>query len=162
LAGIDQDVVGEVKFPKEADSAKEVGAEEELVVGFVLNDMADANELRVAGESFEIRGDMGGTEVDPAYDPEHPGSGVREPQEPVGLGDGLTGLDGDGAIESEWALETFEICWKPVLMERGSGGDPGILGGTVAPEMLVGIDVHGGVTCGWRCVRGPSPSRWSG
>ena len=64
----DQDVVAEIVFRELFDAFVEGRAENEVVVGLVLDDVADALELLVFGEAFEVLIAVFIAEVDPADD----------------------------------------------------------------------------------------------
>jgi hypothetical protein len=57
--------------------------------------MTDTDEFRVRGQASEVGLNAVGAKVDPADDAFHVGVFIREPEEPVGFADDLTGLDGD-------------------------------------------------------------------
>ncbi len=143
LAWVDKEVVGESEILEQGDPAQKIGSQEEGVIGFILHHVTDPDEAGVAGESFEIPSDLGGAEIDPPDHTEDARGGIGQAEEPVGFGDGLAGLDGDGAVEVERALEGFEIGGQPIPFEGSAGGDPGVFGGAVTPEVLMGIDAHG-------------------
>jgi hypothetical protein len=142
LARVDEEVVAEAKLAQEADAAHEIRADEEAVVRLILGNVADSHEARVAGEACEILDHAWVAQIDPADDGLDARIGVGEAEEPVALGERLTGLHGDGAIEAERFLERSEIGGEPVAVQRGARRDPWVLRGIVAPEVLVGVEKH--------------------
>ena len=54
LLRVDQDVVGQTEGGQLRDAALEILAEHEVVVGLFLDDVPDADELRVRGETGEV------------------------------------------------------------------------------------------------------------
>lgn len=66
LAGVDQNVIGQIEFLQASDAAEEFRAQHEGVIGFVLHDVANADEARVSGELSELLIDACTAEIDPA------------------------------------------------------------------------------------------------
>jgi hypothetical protein len=158
----DQNVVAEIVFRELFDAFVEGGAEDEVVVGFVLDDVADALELLVFGEAFEVLVAVLVAEVDPADDAfeEVVLFGVGE--EIVGLLDGLAGLDGDGAIDAGGFELLVEVGREEVPADDlHLLADPAVFRVGVLPEVVVGVDDGHGlgelVDFG-RLVRGEAPT----
>ena len=95
----DEEVVGEVGGGKEADAGVEVWAEDEVGVGFGLDDVAEAFEVGVGEEGGEDCGEVWAGDGGPADDACDLRGLGGERQEPVGLFEGLAGLDGDGGVD---------------------------------------------------------------
>jgi hypothetical protein len=138
-----QQVVRQLKGAQAAEPAQDIGTQEERIIGFVLDDVAYADKPGMSREPFECDINVRVAEVDPADDTADARIGIGEAKEPVGFADGLAGLHDDGAAEAVGLLERGEVRWKPVALKRGVWRDPWILGGVIAPEVLVGIEFHG-------------------
>jgi hypothetical protein len=54
LAGVDQQIISQPEILQPFHAPEEIGTQEEPVVRFVLDDVADPDESRVAGESLEV------------------------------------------------------------------------------------------------------------
>ncbi len=59
VAMIDEDVVGEIEIPQKSDSAKEIVAEKEPIVGLGLYHVPDASKARMLGEPLERGANVG-------------------------------------------------------------------------------------------------------
>ena len=81
-------------------------------------------------------------QIHPADDALHPLVGFREAEQPVAFRDALPRLHGDAAIETERLLQRREIRREPVAMQRRARGNPRVLSGVVAPEMLMSVEKH--------------------
>ena len=55
--------------------------------------------------------------VYPADDPFDAGIGIRQSEQPPRFGQRLTGLDGDGSVEAEGAVQSFEVGGQPVALK---------------------------------------------
>lgn len=143
LFGENENVVGEVELFQFRDAAEDVGAHVEAVVWFVLGDVADADEFGMFGEGGEVLFDVVGAEIDPADDAFDEFVLVGEFEEPAAFFDGLTGLDGDAAVELGGGEEGLEVGREEITAEAGEFVcHPRVLRGVVLPEVLVCIEAH--------------------
>jgi hypothetical protein len=139
LTGVDEDIVGEIEAGKLCNAFEDVFSRQKKVVGFVLNDMSDADKFGVEGELVEGFREVRGAEVHPPNDSVDSRLRVSEFEEPVGFLQGLACLNGDRTIDCESSLEGPQISREPVAMQGGICGDPRVLLGIVVPEVLVGV-----------------------
>jgi hypothetical protein len=51
-------------------------------------------------------------------------------------------LHGDRSSDAKRALESGEIRGKPIPLERRARRNPRVLGGVIAPEVLMSIEEH--------------------
>ena len=68
LARVDQNVVSELKTSERFHSAQKIWPKHEIVIGFVLHDMPDADELPVIREFSQRLLDPVREQIDPAND----------------------------------------------------------------------------------------------
>ena len=95
LLRVDEDIVDQGVRLELRDAALEILPEHEVIFGLLLDDMTDADEFRMRGEAREVFLDAVRAKVDPTDDALHVGVFIREPEEPIGFANHLTGLDGD-------------------------------------------------------------------
>jgi hypothetical protein len=98
------------------DALEHRWADEEPFVGLVLGDMADSDKPRMRrqwGEAFfqPVR-----LKVYPADDSFHAWVGIRQTEQPPRFGQRLTGLDGDGSVEAQGAVQSFQVGGQPVAL----------------------------------------------
>ena len=149
LLRIEEKVVGEAKRRQLSDAVEKRFTEEEPRIRLVLDDMPNADELRPLGELPELIDDVRAPQVDPADNTADERIGSGQFQQPATLLEGLPRLHGDGAGDPLRGGKRREIRRQMVVRQPLHPLlDPGILGGGIAPEMLVGIDPHGGGSSG--------------
>ncbi len=155
----DEDVVDKVVAGEGADAGVEVFAEDEVGVGFGLEDVAEAFEGGVGGQVFEDLRQVGVDEGGPAYYSLDFGGLGGEVEEPVGLFEGLAGLDGDGSVDPGGLQRREEVGGEEVAAEGGERAyEPVELARGEVPEVVVGVDGLGhesrifrpAVDRGWR------------
>lgn len=95
-----QEVVGQVELAEPGYGRAEVRPKEELVVRLVVDDVAEPDELRVAGESGVVVPNARRAQVHPAHHSFDVGVPVGQLQQPLGLLDHLARLHGDRAVEA--------------------------------------------------------------
>ena len=114
----------------------------EKVVRLRLHDVADADELRMRGDALELRVDVVRLQIDPADDAGDERMRVGQREQPARFLERLPRLHRDAGVEarrapsraarrragSRAAARAIESSIQPVL------------GGVVAPEMLVRVD----------------------
>jgi hypothetical protein len=128
------------------DAAHETGSQQKIVVGFVLDNMAHADEARVVGEAGEVFGEIVTAQVDPAHNALDEMMTGSEPEKPMCFFQGLPRLDGHAAIELCRAQEWRKVYGQKVAAQRPVGANPRILRRFVAPKMLMRIDPHHSTT----------------
>ena len=141
----EEQIVGEAEVLQVAQAAEEMGAEHEGIVRLVLHDVSHPDEGAVPGEFGQILFDLIGLEIHPAHHPEDAGILRGQLEEPAGFLDRLAGLDGDRTRERSMGPFLIEIRGQEIPAEALHGvAYPGVFPGAVAPEVLMGIDLHGG------------------
>ena len=109
--------------------------------------MPDADKLRMLRNLSELIDNVRAPQVDPADDTADERIGIGELEQPAALLEGLPRLHGNRAADSLRGGKRREILGKMVVRQPLHPlPDPGILGRGIAPEMLVGIDPHGGIS----------------
>ena len=143
----EQQVVGQIELPQLRDASTKLWPQHEAVIRFIVNDVADADELWVPGVFLQLSPQVGRAQVHPAHDALDQGVLVRKFQQPLGLFDHLACLHGDGAVELDRLEQRLEFIRQVIASQDGHGiGHPDLVGGIVFPEMLVGIEADHG----WR------------
>src|SRR5258708_39752141 len=66
MLGIDEYVVGEIKLYKQGNAPEEFRLQQESIVWFALRDVANPNQLGVSCKSFQLRTDVGGSQINPS------------------------------------------------------------------------------------------------
>ena len=67
-------------------------------------------------------------------------------EQPLGLCEGLAGLDGDAGFDAGGGGFVLEIMGQKVAAKELHGVvDPAVVLGAVVPEVVVGVDAHGGL-----------------
>lgn len=144
MAGINKDVVGKIEFGESGNAAEKVGMEEEAVVGLALDNVADADEMRIESELGEIVAERGRAEIDPANDAGDERESRGEFEQPKGFLNGLASLNGNAALKTGGEKKRMKIRGEEVAAKRGEGVvDPGVFEGIVAPEVLMSVNAHG-------------------
>ena len=117
LLRIDEDVVGEPKLAESSDALEHRWADEEPLVGLVLCDMADSDKPRMRRQRSEAFFQPIRLKVYPADDSFHARVGIRQTEQPPRFGQRLTGLDGDGSVEAEGAVQSFQVGGQPIALK---------------------------------------------
>ena len=94
-----QQVVGQTELPQLRDAATEFRQQHEVVIRFVVDDVADADELRVLRVFLQLLAEFRRAQVHPAHDALDEVVLVGQFQQPLRLFDHLARLHGDGAVE---------------------------------------------------------------
>ena len=141
---VGQDVVGELQPGELGDPAAKILAQQELVIGLVLHDVPQADELLASSEAGELACDVAGAEVRPAHDSPHEVELASVSEQPARFLEGLAGLDGDAAVHLERVELRLQVAGGEIsAQDLHALADPGVLAGFVAPEVLVCVDAHG-------------------
>ena len=139
---VDEDVVSERIAAQQRDAAHELRAEHETVVRFILHHVAHTDELRMPRQPSDILLHALAAQIHPADHAFYALIRIGEAEQPVTFCDVLPRLHRDAAIEAERFLQRREIRRKPVAMQRRANGNPRVLSGVVAPEMLMSVEKH--------------------
>ena len=79
--------------------------------------MADSDKPRMRRQRSEALFQSVRLKVYPADDPFDAGVGIRQSEQPPRFGQRLAGLDGDGSVEAEGAVQSFEVGGQPVALK---------------------------------------------
>src|SRR5262249_21563854 len=143
MAGVDEDVVGEVLLLREGKAFPEVVAQEKAVVRLALDDVAEADELPLSPEAVELGRGFRRAQVDPTDHSQDEGVLPRELQHPPRLPEALAALGEDRSLEAGVSKQRLEVPRHEVAADgRHVRADPVVFDGIVLPEMLVGVDMH--------------------
>jgi hypothetical protein len=108
-----------------------------------VDDVADADELRIQCESRELFVETIGAQVHPAHDAFDERVPSGQFQEKGSILHGLAGLHSDAAVEPSGPKQRFELGRQVIaLQDPHPFGDPRIAGSLVVPEVLMGVDSH--------------------
>ena len=64
----EQQVIGEIEFPQPGDAAPKLRPQHELIIGFVVDDMTNADKLWVPCKGLQLLRQVFRAKVDPTYD----------------------------------------------------------------------------------------------
>ena len=141
---VEQQIIAKAVSLKRRQPAQEVATEHEAVVGFVVHDVADADQARVRGIALQLHLDVIGAHVQPADHAANPIVFVRQLQQEVGLLRDLARLHGHGAIDVGRGEQRLHVGWHVIDLQRAAvAGHPGVICGVVAPKMLMRINATG-------------------
>src|SRR5271170_6689219 len=105
--------------------------------------MTNSCELRILGEFSQVSWQIFRTEVDPADDGADEVVLTCQLQQPERLLKALPCLDGHRALKSVCCQQRLQISREEVSLQgRHLVRHPCVLGRTVTPEVLMGIDSH--------------------
>ena len=148
LPRADQQVVREARPSDGRDPAADLGAQQPLGVGLVMDRVADPDEAIAAGTSLQLGQDVGQSrirEIRPADDADDGRRSGRECEQPAGLVDVGPCLDDDRAVHPgrrRCHPEVVDPERAPDGIERV--GHPRVAGGRGgAPQVVVRIDDAG-------------------
>ena len=151
VLGPKQQIVGQSELGQRGDSTAKRRPDEEIDVGLVLDDVADALEAGMADVSLQLIANVVGAEIDPADHPADEVVLVGQGQEPIGLFEDLPGLDGDRALETGRLQQRRQVGRHEIAPQHGHAiGHPDVLDRVVLPEVLMRVDVHDGAAFGIR------------
>ncbi len=143
MFGEEQEIVGQIEVEQLRDAAAKVRPQDEVVVGLVVDYVADADQFGMLGESLQLLAEPVRAQIHPADDTLDEGVLFCEFQEPAGFFEVLPGLYGDAAVELNTVQQWLQVVGEEVLLQSlHLVRHPGVLGGAVAPEVLVGIESH--------------------
>ena len=138
VSRVNQEVVGEAATLEQRDAATKSRPQHEAIVGLVLHDMADADELRMRGESRQLLCGVVRLQIDPANDSRDKGVRIRQLEQPLGFAECLAGLNGDAGVDRRAFHIAAELRRQEIAAQHAHRAvDPAVLRGGVAPEMLV-------------------------
>src|SRR5437868_6081248 len=67
MSGINQNIVGQSKFLKQAYAANEVGLQQKTIIWFALHDVTNTEQFGIFGELSNLRSHIGRPQVNPAH-----------------------------------------------------------------------------------------------
>ena len=140
----DQHVVDQAVPAQPGDAAVDVVTQQVVVVGLVVDDVADAAEPAIGAQPrqrvLEIRGD----ERHPADDAGDALGRRGQGEHPLRLVDPLLRVHQDGAVDAGAGERRLELGQAVVLPQRRHRlGDPRQARLVEAPEMVMGVENHG-------------------
>src|SRR6267378_1394643 len=97
---INEYVVGEIKLSKQGNAPEEFRLQQESIVWFALRDVANPNQLGVSCKSFQLRTDVGGSQIDPSDHTQNERSVCRQFEAPSSLFQRLPRLNGYRSLKS--------------------------------------------------------------
>jgi hypothetical protein len=140
---MEQQVVGEVPRGELPQAVDEFLSEQKSWIRLILNDVTHAHKSFPASELPQLLRDSPTPQVDPAHDATDERMPFGQIEQPTGLFVALPGLHRNCAANASRRGHGLEILWQVVACQLlHAGPDPGIRRGRVAPEVLVGVDVH--------------------
>lgn len=132
------------------ETSEDVGSNDEIVVGFVLNHVANAHEFGVVNYILELTLAIVRREINPTDHPRNIRVTLSEPECPLVFERIVLGLNHDGSVDPARFEERFEIVRKKIAPDGGEWGgvEPRVVeGGGELPEVVVSVDGgrHGGI-----------------
>jgi hypothetical protein len=97
---VEEQVERDLVLLEDLEAPDDVVADDEVVVGLALRDVADADELLLGLELDDLLLALGAREVDPADDAQDEGVLLREVEDPAVLAEVVLGLDEDRAVDA--------------------------------------------------------------
>ena len=143
LLRIEQQVVGEATRVQLLESADELFAQEKPRIGLVLHDMPHTHEFFPRHELSQLTLYVDTPQIDPADNAADQRMLLCQFKQPAGLLERLSGLHGDRAADTSSRSRGLEVHRQIVAGQPlHAGPDPRIVRRRIAPEVLVGVDVH--------------------
>ena len=107
---------------QDLEAAEDVVADDEVVVGLVLGDVPDADELGVVLDLEQLPLAVGAGQVDPADDPGDERVPLGQAERPVVLAGVVLGLDDDRPVDPGRAEQRLQVVGQEVAADRGERG----------------------------------------
>ena len=140
---INENVVREIAIFEQRDAAAECRAQHEAIVRLPLHDMPHAKKLRIAGESLQLPGGVLRLQIDPANHARDERMCLGHVEQPSRFVKGLARLYRHAGIDSRAIHFAAQIGRQKIPAQRGHRVVyPSVLGGSVVPEMLMGVYSH--------------------
>ena len=83
MLGIDEKVEGQIELFQHRNPTQKVRPQQESIIRFRLNNMADAYELRILREGSKLRAHIWRTEIYPTHHPENSRGALRQFEKPA-------------------------------------------------------------------------------
>lgn len=113
------------------------------MVAFIVDGMANALELGMAGEFVQFSAELWRFEIHPSDNAEDPRMLICETKQPVSFTGVGSGLHGDASIEVVAGEDGLQIGRQVVAAERGRvSRHPRVREAGEFPEVLVRVDAH--------------------
>src|SRR5687768_4772569 len=143
MFGINQEVVGQIASFQQGNPAEERRTQHELVVQLGLHDMPHTDELWSVDEWLELFRGVRSLQIDPANDARNERVLGGHVEKPSGFGECLSRLYRNTRINPREIHVTPHVARQKITTQRCHRiVDPAVLGGAVAPEMLMGVYSH--------------------
>jgi hypothetical protein len=138
---LDQQVIRQASGLQQANTPRKRRVlDEQRRRGFVLNQMAEADQFRGFSPLFQLPLKVRGAQVDPADHADDPTMLFRQGEQGVGLVEAVPRLHGDTARDAVLVEQRLQIVWQKVTSQGVvSIVDPRVILRTVAPEVLMGV-----------------------
>src|SRR5580704_16436666 len=96
---INQNIVSEVEFFEQRYAPKEIRLQEEAVIGLALNDVANADELWIFRERFELGAQIRLAQINPADYTQDKSCTLCQFEQPMSFVERLPRLNGDAPMK---------------------------------------------------------------
>ena len=138
MARKEQQIVAQVVGFERSQTAQEVAAEHEAVVGFIVHDMTDADHTRMPGEALQLRLDIISAQVHPADHATDEIVLVGEVEQEFRLARVLPRLHRHRAVNAARRQQRLHVGRHDVdLQRRARLIHPGVFFAVVEPKVLM-------------------------
>src|ERR1017187_6303825 len=99
MLGVNQNVVSQIEFFEDGNTAQEIGLQQEAIVGLALHNVADADQFRISSDDVQLRPDVWRAQVGPSDHAENPWRALGQLEQPSGFFQRLARLNRDRCVE---------------------------------------------------------------